>query len=59
MSKTMNNFNKGLRSAGRPIKIEPRFDQTDKPIYPNFETTQKYKVIKNNGWGIDRKELKY
>lgn len=55
----MDNFKKGFRSAGRPVKIEARFDQTDKPVYPSFETTQKYKVLKNNGWGIDRQNLKY
>ena len=59
MSRTVDNFNKGFRSSGRPIKSQKRFDQFDQPVYPMFETTQKYKVVRNNGWGIDRKSLKY
>lgn len=36
-----------------------RYDQTEKPIYPNFEPTQKHTVLGNTGWGIDKQNLQY
>jgi hypothetical protein len=59
MSKTMDNFGKGFRRGTNKIYIEPRFDQTDKPVYPSFETEHKGKVLSNNGWGLNNKKLKY
>ena len=59
MSKTMDNFGKGFRRGTNKIFIEPRFDQTDKPVYPSFETEHKGKVLSNNGWGLNNKKLKY
>ena len=36
-----------------------RYDQTEHPIYPNFENTKKCQVLGNCGWGIDNPKLKY
>jgi len=36
-----------------------RFDQTEKPLYPNFEQTCKDKVVGNLGWGVKGRNLKY
>ncbi len=41
------------------MKEQLRFDQTDKPIYPLFETEIKNRVLGNFGWGLDNPQIKY
>ena len=48
----MDAFNRGKRPNGSVITEQRRFDQTDKFIYPNFESTNKSRVLSNTGWGL-------
>ena len=52
MHKTMDAFSRGKRPNGSVITEQRRFDQTDKLIYPNFERTNKDRVLSNTGWGL-------
>ena len=52
MHKTMDAFSRGKRPNGSVITEQRRFDQTDKFIYPNFEATNKDRVLSNTGWGL-------
>ena len=52
MARTFDHFSMGKRPDGLAIKEERRFDQKDKPVYPNFETTNKDQVMSNTGWGL-------
>ena len=48
----MDAFSRGKRPNGSVITEQRRFDQTDKFIYPNFEATNKDRVLSNTGWGL-------
>ena len=53
LARTMSEF------GTRKINDQRRFDQTEKPRYPNFEPEQKGMVLSNVGWGLQRPVLKY
>ena len=55
MAKNMSGFDKGIRPNGAAIQEQRRFDQVDHPIYPNFETNHKSRVLSNTGWGLSTK----
>ena len=39
------------------LKDQKRFDQTDKPHYPNFEPLKNHQTLKGTGWGLQEKKV--
>ena len=57
--KIMHEFAKTLDSfKDKKFNDQPRFDQSEKPLYPNFEKTKKDDILGQSGWGVHHMKFK-